>query len=126
MRFMMVAVGLMNSLIRIIGDPYLRYKLKTIICTRRCGMRHIDDMGSEYDMGTEANESISEAPTSPHLGKRDTSVHRNMRLSQRIIEDEMLDKIERQVEELQKMRNSKVKGSMFEGEAKIPLQSHKS
>lgn len=70
MRFMMVAVGLMNSLIRIIGDPYLRFKLNQIICIRRCGLRSapFEDMNSECDLNTDANESISEPP-SPHLGK---------------------------------------------------------
>jgi len=36
----------------------------------------------------------------------------------------MLDKLERQVEELKKLRNSKASASqsMFEGEASIPLQ----
>lgn len=34
----------------------------------------------------------------------------------------MLEKLERQVEELKKLRNSKASQSMFEGEASIPLQ----
>ena len=68
---MMVAVGLMNSLIRIVGDPYLRYKLSQIICKRRCGLRALpyDELNSECDANTDANESLSEPP-SPHLGKQ--------------------------------------------------------
>lgn len=80
MRFMMVAVGLMNSLIRILGDPYLRYKLWNILVTRRCGTKHIDDNATDCDLGSEPNETLTEPP-SPNLAKRDTSAFKNLRLS---------------------------------------------
>jgi hypothetical protein len=59
---MMVTVGLINSLIRIIGDPYLRFKLYQVIVTRRLGTRDLsvnEEDHTEVDLNSEAYESIS-------------------------------------------------------------------
>lgn len=46
---MMMSIGLLNSLIRIIGDPYLRWKMKSIICSRNTkkGSMSVNTIGDE-------------------------------------------------------------------------------
>lgn len=63
----MIAVGLLNSLIRIFGDPYLQHKIKQIICKRQF-TEDENNLGLQVEEEATENNSVNEDNTGAEGG----------------------------------------------------------
>lgn len=114
----MVTVGLINSLIRIFGDPYLRWKLHQILCKRK--NRSLD---KSFDITS--TDALEESGVNDSLMRKSTFTkdEKSKRNHIDMSEEDILSQIDRyrEIRHASAMNRFSSPNTLFDGESKIPL-----